>query len=341
MKNKYLSFLLIFILFFIFTGCVNKIPEPTIDNHEDKVKILEPIKGYYQNRVGKSKNLFLNNYEYGIQYTLMKWPNNNYKTICFLNKICLIDTMNKGYFTHSSVLGREELFKLTKPAKYKILKKISTIEFISNPKIYNDENRKKGLQIIYLPSLNTISHKEVGESIFEKINQFNFNTYRVPINQEVSLHPIDEYGEKDNIKLKFDKNYTLMKWPEKDYKTICQDNFCLIDKNNNNSFTHYAIEEESKLYLLDQAIKYKAIENIKYTEDSFKYQALYQGKVANKIRISFREFKDDMLRVAFTQDIEYELNANKPTIIGFKGLRIKIINATNLNITYSVIKDYN
>lgn len=74
---------------------------------------------------------------------------------------------------------------------------------------------------------------------------------------------------------------------------------------------------------------------------TFKYQALYQGKVENKIKISFREFKDDMARPAFTQDIEYELEGNKPTIIGFKGLRIEVKKLTNLNITYSVIKDYN
>ncbi|MGZ8545817.1 MAG: hypothetical protein ACXWVU_00350 [Sulfuricurvum sp.] len=78
-----------------------------------------------------------------------------------------------------------------------------------------------------------------------------------------------------------------------------------------------------------------------YTENSFKYEALYQGRIDNKIKISFREFKDDMARPAFTQDIDYELNKNGDTIVGFKGLRIKVIKATNMDITYSVIQDYN
>lgn len=47
-----------------------------------------------------------------------------------------------------------------------------------------------------------------------------------------------------------------------------------------------------------------------------------------------------MLRPAFTQDIEYELNKNNTTIIGFKGLRIEVIKATNLDITYKIIQDY-
>ncbi|MGZ5207947.1 MAG: hypothetical protein ACXWB0_02925 [Sulfuricurvum sp.] len=79
-----------------------------------------------------------------------------------------------------------------------------------------------------------------------------------------------------------------------------------------------------------------------YTVDSFKYEALYQGRIDNKIKISFREFKDDMARPAFTQDIDYELdNKNGEAIVGFKGLRIKILKATNMDITYSVIQDYN
>ena len=48
-----------------------------------------------------------------------------------------------------------------------------------------------------------------------------------------------------------------------------------------------------------------------------------------------------MARPAFTQDIEYELDKDGKTLIGFKGLRIEVEKATNLDITYKIIKDYN
>ena len=54
----------------------------------------------------------------------------------------------------------------------------------------------------------------------------------------------------------------------------------------------------------------------------------------------FREFKDDMARPAFTQDIEYDLEKDGTSIIGFKGLRIEVLRATNIDITYKVLKDY-
>ncbi|WP_428026894.1 hypothetical protein [Arcobacter sp.] len=338
MKYKIIS---IFIFLFIFTGCVTKIELPVIDNIDTLVKILSPIDGYYENAIGKEKKLIISNYEYNLKHNLLTWPKNKYKTICFSNKICLVDTLDKGYFTHSAVKGREKLFKLDKVTNYSILKKLLTINYIDNPKIYHNEKIVEGLKIIYIPLLNTISYREIGESMYEKINQFAFNTYITKVNQIISAHPIDEYGEeKYELNVNFNKDYKLMEWPEKNYKTICQNELCLINSNDGNYFTHYAIKNESKLYPLDEPIKYKLIQNILYNENSFKYQALYQGKVGNKIKISFREFKNDMARPAFTQDIIYELNSNKPTIIGFKGLRIKIIKATNLDITYSVIKDY-
>lgn len=339
MKIKYINIFFISIFLFIFSGCTNKIPLPYNTNKE--IKILDPVDGYYENRVGKKREI-INNSEFKAKHNLLRWSKNDYKAICFSTKICLIDTLNNGYFSHSAVMGRDELFPLNKPVKYSILVKMFDINDIDSPKIYHNNLVKEGLKVIYIPSLNTSSTREVGESMYEKINQFVFNTYKVKINEKLSVYPIDEYGQKrDEYNTSFNKNYTLMVWGEENYKTICEEELCLIDINNNSIFTHYAIKNESKIYPLDTVIKYTAIQDINYNENSFKYQALYQGKVGNTIKISFREFKDDMARPAFTQDIEYQLETNKPTIIGFKGLRIKVIKATNLNITYSVIKDYN
>ncbi|MFT5848467.1 MAG: hypothetical protein ACI902_002540 [Psychroserpens sp.] len=43
-----------------------------------------------------------------------------------------------------------------------------------------------------------------------------------------------------------------------------------------------------------------------------------------------------MIRPAFNQDLSYDLNEGK--IIGFKGLRIEVINTSNIGIEYKVQK---
>ena len=287
---------------YIFSGCANKIALPKID-YNNNIKVLEPIDGYYENKLGKQNKIVISNYELDSKHNLSRWAKNNYKTICFSTKICLIDTLNNGYFSHSAVIGRDELFPLNKPVKYLYTVNHSTI---------------------YLPPLNDVSTKEVGESMYEKFNLYDIQT---EINQKI-------------LDTEFNKKYDLLLWSQNDYKVICEKNICLLDIDKKNIFSHYVIKNESQIFPLDKPFAYKPSSD-KVSQDSFKYQALYQGKIGNKIKISFREFSNDMSRPAFTQDIEYELEGNKPTIIGFKGLRIEVIKASNQNITYSVIKDYN
>lgn len=312
----------VLITLYIFSGCANKVPFPKISTKDSYAKILNPIDGYYENKFGKKNKIVVNNSEFNSKHSLLIWPKNNYKTICFTNRICLIDTLNNNYFSHSAVMGIEELYPLVTPVKYLEIATLDSPIIFHNPKI------QVGFKKVYIPSLNTISTREVGESMYEKTNQFVFDTYSTQINQKI-------------LDTEFNKKYDLLVWPENNYKTICEENICLLDINHNGIFSHYATKNDSSLFPIDRPFIYKPIQNITYNEDSFKYQALYQGKIGNTIKISFREFSHDMARPAFTQDIEYELESNKPTIIGFKGLRIEVIKATNQNITYSVIKDYN
>ncbi len=69
---------------------------------------------------------------------------------------------------------------------------------------------------------------------------------------------------------------------------------------------------------------------------SFKRELLYTGISKNTITILYREFKDNIIRPAFTQEIKYDLNENN--IIGYQGSRFEIINANNTGITYKVLK---
>lgn len=85
-------------------------------------------------------------------------------------------------------------------------------------------------------------------------------------------------------------------------------------------------------------IEYKEIEIINYSSEYYKKEIIYNGKVGDAIKFTYREFTDNIARPAFTQDLQYDLSESN--IIGFKGLRIQIEKATNTNITYIVLKDF-
>lgn len=70
---------------------------------------------------------------------------------------------------------------------------------------------------------------------------------------------------------------------------------------------------------------------------SFGYELVYSGKDGNNIKVAYREYKDDMARPAFFQDLTY--NLKESDIIRYKNYKIKVHKATNEEISYTVLED--
>lgn len=73
--------------------------------------------------------------------------------------------------------------------------------------------------------------------------------------------------------------------------------------------------------------------------DSFQQTLIYSGKIGNKINIGYREFSGNMARPAFNNNVEYDLSES--AVIGYKGAKLEIIEATNQFIKYKVIENFN
>ena len=216
---------------------------------------------------------------------------------------------------------------------------------VKAPLVKYDLDRKPSYETIRNPSLNTISTVEIGTNIYSKSYLFTDNTYQVTLLESAfgkSQYAMINYDVTSNPTL----TSKLLTWNKPYINTMCGIGsvwqVCLTDEGNTGSFTHVGNYIYGAFSKLDKPAKYEIKPSPPIPRnDSFKYEALYQGKIGNKIKISFREFKNDMARPAFTQDIDYELEKDNNTIIGFKGLRVEVIKATNMDITYKVTKDYN
>ena len=71
---------------------------------------------------------------------------------------------------------------------------------------------------------------------------------------------------------------------------------------------------------------------------TFQQELIYNGRHEDNIKFLYRELSNDLMRPAFTQDIQYDLKESNT--IGFKGVRIEIIEATNRYIKYRVSKSF-
>lgn len=84
-------------------------------------------------------------------------------------------------------------------------------------------------------------------------------------------------------------------------------------------------------------IERKKVDSV--TERTFQQTLIYSGKIGNKINVGYREFTSDIARMAFNNNVEYDLGESKT--IGYKGAEIEILDATNRAIKYRVIRNFN
>lgn len=84
------------------------------------------------------------------------------------------------------------------------------------------------------------------------------------------------------------------------------------------------------------------VENTTYTDPNckncFKQEFVFNGKVDNNLKFIYREYTENMARPAFTQELQYD--QKESNTIGFKGLRLEILKATNTVIEYKVLNSF-
>lgn len=73
-------------------------------------------------------------------------------------------------------------------------------------------------------------------------------------------------------------------------------------------------------------------------QPNFRQELIYGGRVGNQIKLTYREFSGDLIRPGFTQEAQYDITTD--TTVGFKGVRISVVDATNTRLRYKVLKSF-
>lgn len=102
-------------------------------------------------------------------------------------------------------------------------------------------------------------------------------------------------------------------------------------------------DKETKILCVSRKVcaevNYTIGESTNYSPSTMQQTLLYSGKIGSKITLSYREFKNEFARSAFSNDVAYDLTES--TVLGYKGARLEVIKATNTEITYKVIAGFN
>lgn len=116
---------------------------------------------------------------------------------------------------------------------------------------------------------------------------------------------------------------------------------CLVDVDKDGTFDYSMFSTREKYFPLSNKARYESAvtsEEEVEVKGAQRVDFIYQGLSKGVLKFSYREFHNGIARPAFTQDLTYDIDADGTAAIGFKGMRIKVLKATNQNITYTIEK---
>ena len=202
-------------------------------------------------------------------------------------------------------------------------------------------------EVIEYPVLDTIVQQELGDTLVEYGLKWASPTLRISKEFKTDIHPITrifyviepQILKPTSIDAKGRNYFVASEWSIYGGISINQKASVLLPMFGNieglcfNGLADINREECIGQEYLEKATYYDR------TVPSVKQQLIYNGRIGTNVKFLYREISDGQyLRQPFTQDIQYDLSEGK--IIGFKGARIEIVEATNRQISYKVLKHF-
>lgn len=178
--------------------------------------------------------------------------------------------------------------------------------------------------------------KEIGYNLVEEIISAYYDAIRITS---------DAYGDISSFNRKIKTGEVYINKKKSEYYNIYEKptghdglsiGFLL---SNNQPKIIYAYGLPFSVMGISDTLKYERFKYTASSESSFKKEFIFSGKSGSELSFSYREFKNDMARPAFTQELKYDMKESDT--IAFKGLRIKVIKASNTDIKYVVLKGFN
>jgi hypothetical protein len=196
--------------------------------------------------------------------------------------------------------------------------------------------------------LNTTLKNEIGDKLIETGEEDYQDALRIVETPDFKINSIAyTYKKGDILPLSGSTNEYFLYYNKKDVTSTYNTSYYFgiaISKKDPNvifPFVNGATGSYGALYT-------KKVDGFKTKADTFvdpncsncyKQEFIYNGKVGASLRFIYREYINDMARPAFNQELQYDLNES--SIIGFKGVRLEVVNATNTNIEYKILSPFN
>jgi hypothetical protein len=201
-----------------------------------------------------------------------------------------------------------------------------------------------------VPSLNTPARAMTGDNLYARYKTVTNQTYTVTLENRARAS-MDLGNELD---VSAGRQGPLLRTAHSGRQAICWSSVtksvvtgashaCLVDNRDTGVFDAAMFQNRERDFPLVAPVPYTVAPDpvdSRTVAPSFKREVLYQGVSKGTVKLSFREFSNDMARPAFTQDILYDLEPDGTALVVFRGLQVKILKAASAELDYVVLSDF-
>ena len=179
---------------------------------------------------------------------------------------------------------------------------------------------------IELPPLDQIHESELGDTLVQYLNAVTTPSFKITRSEMAMgppvgkvMKPLGRSGDFEYYDPNFCRRVSTGEW------TITNG----VGRGDSVGFALFTFED----------LETEPAEWIYTDRPSIDQRFIYNGRVGSFVKFTYREFSGaGYARDAFTQDVQYDLDEGN--IVGFKGARLEIIEASNRSITYKLLSHF-
>lgn len=179
------------------------------------------------------------------------------------------------------------------------------------------------------PAVGTEATATVGSPILEK---FRYDAVKVAITQ------VDVVRGTFTGDIKIAAGDPLYKVSSKaKYKACSTRGPCALDDDGDGTFDRIALDETVAALKLTAPVAYEVRDAVAPSSTgNFKQTITYLGVNGDTLRLSYREFLNDLARPAFTEELTFPLGKTYPQPVAFKDTKLIVLGIDGAGIRYRV-----
>lgn len=113
---------------------------------------------------------------------------------------------------------------------------------------------------------------------------------------------------------------------------------CALDDDGDGTFDRIAKDDVSAGLKLKTPASYKRATVPVDAPDNLRQTLLYAGATSDGLRLSYREFRNDLARPAFTEELTIPITKTFPQDVAVKDMRLRLLAIDGLGLRYMIVK---